>query len=141
LIRRSDLVQLAVDRAGLPGARRTAFAADAADAGSQSPPESRLRVRLLLAGLPRPVTQFPIQVRGGGVFHPDLAWPEYKVAVEYDGAWHATFDQTSRDHRRRNRLLNEGWIVIHVTGDRMRDDFDGVLAEIRVALRSRGWRR
>ena len=22
------------------------------------------------------------------IVHPDLAWPEFKVALEYDGQWH-----------------------------------------------------
>ncbi|WP_416902154.1 endonuclease domain-containing protein [Micromonospora echinospora] len=110
-----------------------------ADAGAQSPPESHLRVRLVLAGLPRPVTQHPVRVPSGLVLHPDLAWPEFKVAVEYDGRWHADPEQLHRDRRRLNQLVGAGWLVLHVTGRRLRHDFAALLREIRAALASRGW--
>lgn len=67
----------------------------------------------------------------------DLAWPERKVAVEYDGLWHDDPEQFHRDRQRLNRLLGRDWIVLHVTAKRLRDDFDGFLAEVRAALRSR----
>ena len=110
-----------------------------ADGRAQSPPESVLRVRLVLAGLPRPVAQFPVRI-GSVTLHPDLAWPEYLVAMEYDGLWHANADQLHRDRRRLNMLAAAGWIVLHVTSDRLRRDFRGLSAELCTALRSRGWR-
>jgi len=79
-------------------------------------------------------------VADGVVLHPDLAWEKYRVAVEYDGAWHATVDQMRRDRRRLNLLVAEGWLVLHVTNDRLRHDFDGIVREVQAALRSRGWR-
>ena len=68
----------------------------------------------------------------------DLAWPELKIAIEYDGVWHAgSQGQIDHDRKRLNRLVLSGWIVIHVTAARLRDDFDGVVAEIRAAIRTR----
>jgi Protein of unknown function (DUF559) len=122
-----------------PGGRRARRVIDLADPGSQSPPESHLRVRLVLAGLPRPVTQHPVVLPSGLALHPDLAWPQYKVAVEYDGHWHADADQLHRDRLRLNKLAGAGWIVLHVTSRRLQHDFAGVLQEVRTALRSRGW--
>lgn len=43
----------------------------------------------MLAGLPKPVVQCPVRVADGLILHPDLAYEEWKVAVEYDGIWHA----------------------------------------------------
>jgi very-short-patch-repair endonuclease len=126
-------------RRGERGCVRTAHALELADDRAQSPQESRLRVRLVQSDLPTPVPQFPIHI-GQITVHPDLAWPEFKVAVEYDGLWHADPDQLHRDRRRLNLLMGAGWIVIHVTSERLRRDFSGVLKEIRVALVSRGWR-
>jgi very-short-patch-repair endonuclease len=109
-----------------------------ADGRAQSPPESQLRVKLVMAGLPVPTPQHPVKT-SGGTLHPDLAWPDYQVALEYDGHWHAAPDQLHRDRRRLNHLANAGWIVLHVTSERLRRDFAGIAYEVRKALESRGW--
>lgn len=121
------------------GWRKLQRAVALADPGAASPPESRLRVRLVLAGLPPPVTQYIITRDGMFVARVDLAWPEYRVVVEYDGEWHAGDPaQIHRDRRRLNRILGtDDWLVLHVTAHRLRADFDGVLAEIRAALNTR----
>ncbi|WP_433538106.1 hypothetical protein ACQPZK_10480 [Micromonospora sp. CA-249363] len=125
------------ERVGDRGWKRMVRVAELADAGAESTPESRLRVRIVLAGLPAPVTQFVVERDGRFVARLDLAWPHLKVAVEYDGLWHDDTEQFHRDRRRLNRLLGEDWIVLHVTAKRFRDDFDGFLDELRQALRSR----
>jgi Protein of unknown function (DUF559) len=119
------------------GVRRFERAVSLVDGGAESPPESRLRARLTLAGLPRPETQFAV-VDGNGDFvaRVDLAWPHLRVAVEYDGLWHVgSAAQMHTDRRRLNALVGLGWVVLHVTSVRLRDDFDAVLAEVRAALR------
>ncbi|MEG3633576.1 endonuclease domain-containing protein [Micromonospora palythoicola] len=132
-----EVAAFARRRVGLRGWRRLLRVVELADAGAESIPESRLRVRIMLAGLPRPVTQFVVTRRGRFVARVDLAWPELRVAVEYDGLWHDDPEQFHRDRRRLNRILGEDWIVLHVTAKRMRDDFDGFLAELRHALAHR----
>ncbi|MFG1845084.1 endonuclease domain-containing protein [Micromonospora carbonacea] len=134
------LREYALARAGRRGWRSLLRAVDLADAGAESPQESRTRVRLVLAGLPRPRTQWVVSDGGRFVARLDLAWPEFRVAVEYDGLWHDDPEQFHRDRRRLNRLLGGDWLVLHVTARRLREDFDGFLAEVRAALRSRGHR-
>ncbi|MEU7773315.1 hypothetical protein AB0C44_18535 [Micromonospora taraxaci] len=131
------LREYALDRAGRRGWRSLLRAADLADAGAESPQESRTRVRLVLAGLPRPETQWVVAEQGRFVARLELAWPQFKVAVEYDGLWHDDPEQLHRDRRRLNRLLGGDWIVLHVTAKRLRDDFDGFLSEVRAALLAR----
>ncbi|PYC76028.1 hypothetical protein C7C45_02720 [Micromonospora arborensis] len=133
----SALREYALSRAGRRGWRSLLRAVDLADAGAESPQESRTRVRLVLAGLPRPQTQWVVADQGRFVARLDLAWPELKVAVEYDGLWHNNPEQLHRDRRRLNQLLGGEWLVLHVTAKRLRDDFDGFLAEVRAALRAR----
>jgi very-short-patch-repair endonuclease len=116
------------------GRRRVATALDLVDRRSESPQESRVRVRLMLAGLPLPEVQFSVFDGNRFVARVDLAWPDRRVAVEYDGVWHADAAQLHRDRRRLNRLAVAGWTVIHVTAVRLHDDFDAVVAEIRAAL-------
>lgn len=111
------------------------------DVHAESPQESRLRVQLMAAGLPRPVCQFAITTpltRGEQlVARVDLAWPQNRVAVEYDGQWHAAPDQLRRDRARLNRIVTAGWQVIHVTDDRLRGDIAGIVREVRAALQER----
>jgi very-short-patch-repair endonuclease len=136
-----DLEAYARDRAGERGWRRLCDAARLADSGAGSPQESRLRVRLVRAGLPRPETQFVIARDGRFVARTDLAWSEYRVAVEYDGGWHAESPaQIHADRRRLNAIIAADWVVLHVTAKRLRDDFDGFMRELWSVLRSRGAR-
>lgn len=95
--------------------------------------------RLVLAGLPPPQVQFVILDRDGRfVARVDLAWDEYKLAVEYDGLWHVGSAQQLHDDRKRlNAVVGLGWTVLHVTAARLRADFDGVLREVRAAIRRR----
>ncbi|MCM0674478.1 hypothetical protein NCC78_07230 [Micromonospora phytophila] len=135
------LAGIAARNADRPGGRRARWVFGLTDPGGQSPPESQLRVRLVLAGLPRPVTQHPVRLPTGLVLRPDLAWPRFRVAVEYDGHWHTGPEQLHLDRRRLNQLIGAGWLVLHVTSRRLHHDFPAVLREIRAALASRGWQR
>jgi len=121
------------------GVRRFERAVSLVDARSESQQESRLRVRLTLAGLPPPEVQFTILDDSGRfVARVDLAWPELRIAVEYDGLWHVgSASQMHTDRRRLNALAGVGWIVLHVTSPRLQDDFDAVVIEIRTAMRRR----
>jgi len=79
------------------------------------------------------VAQYEVVDRGRFVARVDFAWPELKVAVEYDGEWHAEPSQFSKDRRRLNRLREAGWTVVFVTAADLRDPFR-LLAMIRTAL-------
>jgi hypothetical protein len=136
-----DLESIADAYRGERGWRRAGDAFALVDGRAQSRPESAMRVRLILAGLPRPVPQLPVPVRGGLVLHPDLAWEDYRVALEYEGEHHAGHDQLEHDRARLNRLVSAGWIVLHATRRHLGRDFPELLRQVEAALRSRGWRR
>jgi very-short-patch-repair endonuclease len=51
----------------------------------------------------------------------DLAYPELRLAIEYDGAWHDERGQFTKDRRRLNRLAAAGWTVLHVTAADLHD--------------------
>ncbi|MFJ5545740.1 hypothetical protein [Micromonospora chalcea] len=139
-VNRSALASEAARNSCRPGGRRAAWVFGLTDGLAQSPPESHLRVRLVFAGLPRPVAQHPVRVSTGLILHPDLAWPEFRVAVEYDGQWHSDTDRMHLDRRRLNQLVEAGWLVLHVTGRRLHKEFPALVREIRAALVARGWR-
>ena len=124
-------------RAGQRGCRiaKTVFAL--IDGRAESPQESRLRVQLAVTGLPSPVPQHEVHVNDRFVARVDLAWPQVKVGVEYDGLWHGNSDQLIRDRRRLNDLQAAGWHIHHVTVSDMRDILTTVDA-IRQLLARRG---
>ena len=99
-----------------------------------------MRARLVLAGLPRPVPQYPVRLPSGLVLHPDVAWPEYRVGAEYDGEWHAEDRALDLDRRRGNKLTSNEWLIVHATKHRMGRGFPGFVREVRDALIARGWR-
>ncbi|MEU7929955.1 hypothetical protein [Micromonospora echinofusca] len=137
LTSRAALADVAARNADRPGGRRARWVFGLADPAARSPAESELRVRLVLAGLPRPAVRHPVRVAAGLVVHADLAWSAYRVAVAQDGR-HAEADGGHLD--RIARLVGAGWLVLPVTGRRLRHDFPGVLREARAALGARGWR-
>jgi len=105
---------------------------------SESPMETRLRVALLLAGL-RPVAQHDIHDASGRfVARADLAFPEQRLAVEYDGAWH--WKQRRHDDRRRAAMRAADWEVLVYDADDFYGDPDRVTREVQLALRGRGIR-
>jgi hypothetical protein len=98
-----------------PGAARARAVSAAADGLAQSPQETRLRLLIGTSGLPAPIAQYRVVHEGRRVARVDFAWPERKVAVEYDGLWHAEPGQFAKDRRRLNRLREAGWTVVFVT--------------------------
>ncbi len=117
------------------GARRAERAVDLADARAESPQESRLRVVLALAGLVA-VPQHTVRDPAGRfVARVDLAFPEQRVAIEYDGAWHGEPGQLARDRRRLNALVAAGWTVLHVTAGDLHEP-EALVARVRALLRA-----
>jgi hypothetical protein len=86
-----------------------------ADERAESPQETRLRLLIGRSGLPAPVAQFVVRDGGRRIARVDFAWPERKVALEYDGLWHGEPGQFARDRQRLNRLHAAGWTVVFVT--------------------------
>jgi hypothetical protein len=130
-------VQRIVDRCGgRRGIVRARESLGLVDAGAESPKESWLRVILIRAGLPPPVTQIPVYDSYWRPFAVlDMGWLEAKVAAEYDGDTHRTDPiRWRRDAKRHERLQRCGWIVVRVlAGDREGD----VIRRVRSALARR----
>jgi G:T-mismatch repair DNA endonuclease (very short patch repair protein) len=114
---RTAVAALAPGGRGVVTARRAALLADGL---AESPPETRLRLLLHRSGLPRPVAQFEVRVDGRFIARVDFAWPDRRLAVEYDGAWHGDPEQFMRDRRRLNRLAAAGWRVHFLTKEDLR---------------------
>jgi hypothetical protein len=120
-------------RRGRWGSRRAQFHLALVDWRAMSPPESRVRVACHLAGLPHPVPQLEIYERGVFLGQVDLAWPEAKLIVEYEGAYHFDELQIIQDDARYGALVAAGWRVIRLSSVDLRD-LDAVVERIAVAL-------
>ncbi|WP_177226951.1 DUF559 domain-containing protein [Saccharopolyspora shandongensis] len=118
------------------GIVRARAAAALLDGRAESPPESELRVALVQAGL-RPTPQVEIHDEHGFVARVDLALEDAKIALEYDGAWHAAPERYRFDQERLRRIRACGWHVIVVTAERLYQELPELLAEVRAAVAAR----
>ena len=109
-----------------------------ADAGAESPMESRLRMVLVIdAQLPRPETQYVIPYGDEGKeFRVDIAYPGPRLGVEYKGAWHAEGERPNLDHRRLNTLTGERWHVLEYWNEDYRDHRATIVRQVTDYLRS-----
>jgi hypothetical protein len=107
-------------------------------AHSRSRPESLVRVALIRSHLPDPVPNHEVYLRSIRR-EIDLAYPKYKVGLEYQGDHHRTdVAQWRGDIRRGNDAVDEGWSMIYFTGDDLAD-LPGILMRTERRLRARGW--
>jgi hypothetical protein len=128
-----DLRALLSDSHGRWRASRVGKVLPLVDGRSESPPESWVRVACARAGLPAPVPQFHVHERGEFLGRVDLAWPEARLIVEYEGAYHFDDLQIVRDDRRYQALIVAGWRVIRLSAADLRD-MDAVVVRIASAL-------
>ncbi|MDJ0335938.1 hypothetical protein QMG83_11945 [Salinibacterium sp. G-O1] len=130
-----DLVAAAsVPRRGARQARRALLDVRV---GTDSPPESELRLVLVRAGLPEPLIGHTVIHEGYFVGTPDLAYVEQKVAIEYQGSGHwLDRDVFEDDIIRRELFERAGWKVILVTAPRLRQPAQ-LAAEVAAVLRER----
>jgi hypothetical protein len=136
-----QLAELAAATIGVRGIRLAREAAALVRSGVDSPMESRLRLLLVLGGLPEPVVGQPIHDSAGGwLATPDLSYPEpeLQIAIEYDGKHHLKdARQWRQDIRRRENLEREGWLVRVITAHDLLHTPGTVVARIAQDLHSR----
>jgi hypothetical protein len=134
-----ELVAAASDWVGI-GAARARKAARFVRKGVDSPKETRLRMLLVLAGLPEPTVNLIIRNPDGSWrMRFDLSYPGLKLIIEYDGRQHSeNSGQWRRDLSRREELDRLGWRLIVVTSEDLRDTPEAVLHRVREALIDRG---
>ncbi|SEO97172.1 endonuclease domain-containing protein [Trujillonella endophytica] len=139
LLHEGDLGAILRERAGTRWSRRARRAFELVDRRSASPPESWVRVACALAGLPAPVLQFDVVEDGAWLGTVDLAWPEARLIVEYEGEYHFDELQIARDDVRLSRIAAAGWRVIRLAAHDLRS-MDALVARIRAALAEAGFK-
>jgi len=105
------------------------------DPRSESPMESRLRLRLHESDLPAPQLQWWLtDASGAGIYRLDFAWPEHRIGLEYDGAIHLERRQQRIDIERRNWLARAGWTVVGATDVDVYRNPGRLIAHLRLLL-------
>lgn len=118
---RPELWRMAAEQKGRRGIVALRDLLPLADAGSESPMESEARLVMIDGGLPVPELQYEIVDGNGELRRLDFAWPEHRVAAEYDGmAWHSGPEAMRRDRRRQAALLDVGWRVVPIVFEDVR---------------------
>jgi len=117
-LRRRDLV----DYCAASTAYYAGLASNAASyvrEGVDSPMESRVRLLIVLSGLPEPVVNHRLlDARGRVRRRLDLSYPHLKLIIEYDGRHHIErVDQWASDLERREEFDDGDWKILVITAE------------------------
>lgn len=132
---------------GLRGVVQLRWVGETCEPKSESQMETRLRLRVVDGGLPRPTAQVEVRDHFGNVVaRIDLAYEEVRLGLEFDGVDpHTGVDPRTgelrfhRDRRRLRELSRYGWLILTFTGEDVLYRGDHVALEVEAALRQRGY--
>lgn len=118
--------------------RGAAYVRDEVD----SPMESRLRMLIVLAGLPEPKVNHCIYDQAGKVVRRfDLSYPSLRLIIEYEGRQHADVqEQWESDIDRREEIEDENWRFILVTSKGVYVEPERTILRVARAIQQRGGR-
>jgi very-short-patch-repair endonuclease len=139
-VKPTEVVSIADRHRGARGTLHLREALSLADAGAESPQETRTRLLLTSAGLRPQRTQIEVFDDFGGFVHRiDMGWDEWRVGVEYDGIQHWTDpDVRNRDIDWQAEVEELGWRIVRVSADMLRYRQATIVARTRTALRAAG---
>lgn len=136
VITREQIEQRVASWRSFPGSSTIRKALPLAREGVESPKETETRLMLIDAGLPEPVVQHEVFDGGRRIARIDLAYPELRIAIEYEGDGHRTDkEQWRRDIQRQRDLEDRGWIVIRLTQRDLHEGRESLITRIRRAIR------
>jgi hypothetical protein len=126
---------------GKPGIRKAREALKLARVGADSPPETKLRLAIIRAGLPEPRVNEPLIDDDGIARHcPDLSYRKYRLAIEYLGEPHNSPDQVVKDVARAEDTEDFNWKQVDITKSHMQNGGQAAVRKIRTALTKQGWK-
>lgn len=128
-----DLTLSLARYASQPGIAQLRRMVAEAEPAAESPMETRVRMLLVLAGLPRPDAQVEIYDSSGAFAgRPDLYYANRRLGIEYDGAIHR--ENLAEDNRRQNRLLDAGVTLLRFTAADLNTSPRSIVSLVRRAL-------
>jgi very-short-patch-repair endonuclease len=133
LLKSDDLRSWVCAHPRYPGIARLRRTIELAEPATESVMETRLRLLLVMARLPRPQAQVPLYDEAGNFLgRPDFYYPLHGLALEYDGANHR--ENLTGDNRRQNRLVDAGYRLLRFTAADVLSAPDSVVDLVRRAL-------
>lgn len=122
----------------MKGVEKARLALEDMRVGSDSFPETFLRLALIEARMPEPELQ--LRLDPDDPFSPaaDLGYRRFRIAIQYDGEHHLTREQQTRDNRRDEAFRHAGWAYFKVNADDLAEHFEGVIGRIRRTRLTRG---
>lgn len=133
LVTVAELRDHVANHPGAAGIARLRRVADLSEPKAESAMETRLRLLLVIAGLPRPEAQVSIRDdQGRFLGRPDLLYRIERLAIEYDGGNHR--DRLADDNRRQNGLIGAGVRVLRFTAADVYGAPDAVVNQVRHGL-------
>lgn len=136
----AELLAVAERHTGARGSRRLPEVVSLAEPRAESVMETRLRLVLVLAGLPRPAVQHEVRDRSRRVVATvDMAYPGDRIVIEYEGREHFTPERGARDVYRHTRLQDLGWRSYRYTQWDVFGRPAEIVAEIDRALSPHPW--
>ncbi|MEN3309093.1 MAG: hypothetical protein V7603_5295 [Micromonosporaceae bacterium] len=127
----------------LPKVRRRGLIVETAryaQAGAHSVTEVEFARLCRRFRLPAPHRQVTRRDNSGRIRYLDGQWPDYRLRVEVDGAWHLDVRTWWADMRRHNDLWVAGEQVLRFPAWAIRHQPDTVAHQLRAALFAGGWR-
>lgn len=137
----TDLVRVMARHHGMRGMKTARMAYELVRVGADSPPETKLRLALVDAGIPEPeLNAILLDTEGRPSVWPDGAYRKYRLSLQYDGDHHGGAEQYQRDIRRLERTRYLGWEEIRFSKADLEGDRPPAVEKVRQALWARGWR-
>lgn len=133
-----DLASVVESRQHVQGARRLRRALSLVRVGALSRPETLTRVAAVSAGLPEPVMNHRVLIGDRWVML-DVAWPEFRFALEYEGDGHRARSRFRADLGRVALILDE-WDLMRIGSVQLFDRTADTVARVGRRLVNRGWR-
>jgi len=133
LLKSDDLRSWVCSHPRYPGLARLLRTIELAEPATESVMETRLRLLLVIAGLPRPQAQVSLYDEAGHFLaRPDFYYPLQRLALEYDGAYHR--ENLTRDNRRQNRMVDAGYRLLRFSAADVLSAPESIVALVRSAL-------
>ncbi|MGM7666900.1 hypothetical protein [Microbacterium sp. A93] len=111
---------------GVPGISRARNALELIRVGADSPQETLLRLAMHRVGLPAPALQVECWDAQYSTDFPataDLGYPQWLIAIQYEGQHHGEGNQLAKDLRRDQAFLRQGWTVLRFGSADSAEDF------------------
>lgn len=119
------------------GIQKIRAATKLARVGSDSPPETRLRLAIVRAGLPEPTLQIELPIGGWPRPSADLGYEDLKIAVHYDGSTHRSREQQGIDNWRDNSFQSQGWRNLKCSATDLSNGFRATIHQLRLLIKER----